>query len=182
MDSEIAKLRELAEKATPVLIHLDLMRYDHGGGRLAIMRDGERKLIADFYGDGADTEFYAAANPSTILALLDTLAAANARVAEVEAEQDRAEAAEMKADILREAAEVRLAEAEAVIAGLKFAMENAAEMAERPTYNDLEVGFRHSPLTQSEITKRYEETCRFIAADLRAALSPPQQAGTEGER
>lgn len=82
-DIDTAKLRALAEAATPVL-DKDLMRYDHGGGRLAILRDGERKLIADFYGDGGDREFYAAANPATILSLLDQIDALKAQVGELQ--------------------------------------------------------------------------------------------------
>lgn len=30
---------------------------------------------------------------------------------------------------------------------------------ENPTYNSLEVGFRHSPLTKDEIIKRYQDEC-----------------------
>lgn len=70
MTPEDVKLREAALAATPVQPQ-DLMRYEHGGGRLAIIRDGKRDLIADFYGDGADRDYYAAANPATILQLLD---------------------------------------------------------------------------------------------------------------
>lgn len=36
----------------------ELMRYEHGGARLAVLRDGERELIADFYGDGEWREFF----------------------------------------------------------------------------------------------------------------------------
>lgn len=70
MTPEDVKLREAALAATPVQPQ-DLMSYEHGGGRLAIIRDGKRDLIADFYGDGADRDYYAAANPATILQLLD---------------------------------------------------------------------------------------------------------------
>lgn len=71
-DPTTAELRALAEAATPVRPE-DLMRYDHGGGRLAILRDGQRTLIADFYGAGPDREFYAATNPAAILSLLDQI-------------------------------------------------------------------------------------------------------------
>lgn len=73
------ELRRLAEAATPTE-GATLNRYEHGGGRLLIDRTqegGGRQLIADFYGEGADREFYAAANPATILALLDRLHAAD---------------------------------------------------------------------------------------------------------
>jgi hypothetical protein len=77
---DLAELRRLAEAATPTE-GATLNRYEHGGGRLFIDRTqerGGRQLIADFYGDGADREFYAAASPATILALLTRLEEAEA--------------------------------------------------------------------------------------------------------
>lgn len=72
-----------AEKATPVEPR-DLMSYEHGGGRLAIIRDGKRDLIADFYGDGADRDFYALANPSNLTTLVTWALEMEARNAELE--------------------------------------------------------------------------------------------------
>ena len=34
-----------------------------------------------------------------------------------------------------------------------------ASCLENPTYNSLEIGFRHSPLTKDEIISRYELEC-----------------------
>jgi hypothetical protein len=34
-----------------------------------------------------------------------------------------------------------------------------ASCLENPTYNSLEVGFRHTPLTKDEIIQRYREEC-----------------------
>jgi hypothetical protein len=34
-----------------------------------------------------------------------------------------------------------------------------ASCLENPTYNSLEVGFRHSPLTKDEIINRYKQVC-----------------------
>ncbi|NLG06042.1 MAG: hypothetical protein GX567_19770 [Clostridia bacterium] len=48
---------------------------------------------------------------------------------------------------------------------------------ERPTYNHLEVGFRHLPLTQREIEQRLRRTCEEIAQDARAALSATPVTG-----
>ena len=56
------------------------------------------------------------------------------------------------------------------IAELEAMLDHIADMAERPAYRSLEVGFRHSPLTQKEIGERYAETCQFITEDARAAL------------
>jgi hypothetical protein len=34
-----------------------------------------------------------------------------------------------------------------------------ASCLENPTYNSLEVGFRHSPLSKDEIIERYKQEC-----------------------
>lgn len=57
-------------------------------------------------------------------------------------------------------------------------IETALEYAERPLANDLEVGFRHRELSPKEKLERYADCCRFIAADLRAALK--QKDGGNG--
>lgn len=66
------ELRRLAEAASVSMSGATLMRYDHGGGRLAALDGDERRLIADFYHE-ADREFYAAANPQAVLALLNEI-------------------------------------------------------------------------------------------------------------
>lgn len=72
---DLARLKALALKATQTQPQ-DLMRYDHGGSRLAIIRDGTRRLVADFYHE-EDTEFYGeGCNPAAILALIDRIEAA----------------------------------------------------------------------------------------------------------
>lgn len=40
-------------------------------------------------------------------------------------------------------------------------LEYWAECLENPTYNSLEVGFRHSPLSKDEIIQRYKDECRY---------------------
>ncbi len=40
-------------------------------------------------------------------------------------------------------------------------LEYWAECLENPTYNSLEVGFRHSPLTKDEIIQRYNDECHI---------------------
>lgn len=52
----IAEGRRLLEKMTP-LANARMVRYDHGGGRLATFDAEKRELIADFYNEG-DREFY----------------------------------------------------------------------------------------------------------------------------
>lgn len=36
-----------------------------------------------------------------------------------------------------------------------------ANCLENPTYNSLEVGFRHTPLTKDEIIQRYKDECNM---------------------
>lgn len=80
---QVEEILALAASATPVEPR-DLMAYDHGGGRLAVIRDGERDLIADFYGDGADRDYYAALAPQTVSSLATELLALRKRVEELE--------------------------------------------------------------------------------------------------
>ena len=44
----------------------------------------------------------------------------------------------------------------------KFYLEQIEEISRLPLYNSLEVGFRHSPLTQKEKLERYELACTMI--------------------
>lgn len=85
---DVKALRELASKATPTQLAM-VYRYDHGGGRL-FQDDKERGLIADFYKE-ADREFYLAANPQAILALLDRLEAVEKENQELQSELDKVE-------------------------------------------------------------------------------------------
>jgi hypothetical protein len=45
-------------------------------------------------------------------------------------------------------------------------LEYLAENLENPTCNSLEVGFRHSPLTQKEIIERYQHACYCTRNDI----------------
>lgn len=47
--------------------------------------------------------------------------------------------------------------------------------ADKPLVNDLEVGFRHSPLTVKEREDRYQETCSLIAETLRTVAQSIEQ-------
>jgi hypothetical protein len=46
---------------------------------------------------------------------------------------------------------------------IKCTLEVVLESLRRPTYCHLEIGFRHTPLSQKEIIERYEETCILAA-------------------
>lgn len=52
----------------------DMMRYEHGGGRLAIIRDGQRNLVADLYHE-ADREHFLRCSPDRIRAIATDFAA-----------------------------------------------------------------------------------------------------------
>ena len=54
---------------------------------------------------------------------------------------------------------------------IKYVLEDVLESLRRPTYRHLEVGFRHTPLSQKEIAERYEETCIFAARDIEELLN-----------
>ena len=49
-----------------------------------------------------------------------------------------------------------------LIASLEYITENL----ENPTYNSLEVGFRHTPLTKDEIIERYRQECYCTRSDV----------------
>ena len=53
---------------------------------------------------------------------------------------------------------------------IKACMMYMLEYLERPTYNALESGFRHHPLSPKEILERYEDTCEFAVMDLNSCL------------
>lgn len=50
-------------------------------------------------------------------------------------------------------------------------LRDIAECLERPLYNPLEAGFRHSPLTLRERAERFEQACTFAAQDIRNVIS-----------
>jgi hypothetical protein len=47
------------------------------------------------------------------------------------------------------------------LADLLINLEYWSSCLENPTYNSLEVGFRHSPLTKDEIIQRYKDECHM---------------------
>jgi hypothetical protein len=59
-----------------------------------------------------------------------------------------------------------------VIEFRKSMLEQIAEIAANPTYNQLEVGFRHSPLRTSEIDQRLREALELISELADHGLSP----------
>jgi hypothetical protein len=58
-------------------------------------------------------------------------------------------------------------------------LEYWAECLENPTYNNLEVGFRHSPLSKDEIIQRYKDECHMIR---HAILRVIEMINEDGER
>lgn len=63
-----------------------------------------------------------------------------------------------------------------VIKGINEMLEISCETLERPTYNSLEVGQRHNPLSQKEIIQRFTETCLFVRADLLRTMDEARAA------
>lgn len=58
----------------------------------------------------------------------------------------------------------------ALVDQIHVQVQSAHSYADRPLYNHLEVGFRHTPLTPKEREQRYAEACRFAAQDSKEAL------------
>ena len=54
-----------------------------------------------------------------------------------------------------------------------------ASCLENPTYNSLEVGFRHSPLSNDEIIQRYKHECDFVVDSIRKVIEIIQKEGIE---
>ena len=55
-------------------------------------------------------------------------------------------------------------------------LEMLLDQLREPLRNDLEVGFRHSPLSNKEIIERYEATCNeafMLAQELEKELNKP---------
>jgi len=61
----------------------DLMRYEHGGGRLAILRDDERRLVADFYHE-ADREHFVRCSPDSLRPILERFLEQEQRIERLE--------------------------------------------------------------------------------------------------
>jgi hypothetical protein len=54
-----------------------------------------------------------------------------------------------------------------------------ADCLENPTYNSLEVGFRHTPLTKDEIIQRYREECNMTRAAILRVMEIIEKDGIE---
>ena len=58
-------------------------------------------------------------------------------------------------------------------------LEYWAECLENPTYNSLEVGFRHSPLSKDEIIQRYKDECHMTRHAILKVIEIIQNEGIE---
>lgn len=54
-----------------------------------------------------------------------------------------------------------------------------ASCLENPTYNSLEVGFRHTPLTKDEIIGRYKIECDFVYNAILRVIDEVNRDGLE---
>lgn len=54
-----------------------------------------------------------------------------------------------------------------------------ASSLENPTYNSLEVGFRHNPLSKDEIIKRYREECEITRHAILRVMEMIEKDGIE---
>lgn len=64
---------------------------------------------------------------------------------------------------------------------LIWCLEYLADNLRDPTYNPLDVGFRHSPLTQSEKLERCEHVCHFTMNDILKLIEAIKEQGIENE-
>ena len=62
---------------------------------------------------------------------------------------------------------------------LLISLECCADNLENPTYNSLEVGFRHSQLTQKEIIERYKTECYITRHDILKIIATIKKEGIE---
>lgn len=60
-------------------------------------------------------------------------------------------------------------------------LEYIADNLRDPTYNPLDVGFRHSPLTQAEKLERYEHECYCTRADILKLMAMIKTQGIDNE-
>ena len=58
-------------------------------------------------------------------------------------------------------------------------LEYWTECLENPTYNALEVGFRHSPLSKDEIIQRYKDECHMTRHAILKVIEIIQNEGIE---
>jgi pyrrolidone-carboxylate peptidase len=58
-------------------------------------------------------------------------------------------------------------------------LEYWADCLENPTYNSLEAGFRHTPLTKDEIIQRYREECNMTRAAILRVIEIIEKDGIE---
>lgn len=54
-----------------------------------------------------------------------------------------------------------------------------ANCLENPTYNSLEVGFRHSPLSKDEIIQRYKDECNMTRHAILRVMEIINEEGIE---
>jgi hypothetical protein len=54
-----------------------------------------------------------------------------------------------------------------------------ADCLENPTYNSLEAGFRHSPLSKDEIIQRYKEECHITRTAILRVIEIIKEEGIE---
>jgi hypothetical protein len=56
-----------------------------------------------------------------------------------------------------------------------------ASCLENPTYNSLEVGFRHTPLTKDEIIDRYKQECNMTRHAIMRVMEIINEEGIEDD-
>ena len=54
-----------------------------------------------------------------------------------------------------------------------------ASCLENPTYNSLEVGFRHTPLSKDEIIQRYKDECNMTRLAILRVMEIINEEGIE---
>ena len=54
-----------------------------------------------------------------------------------------------------------------------------ASCLENPTYNSLEVGFRHTPLSKDEIIERYKQECTMTRLTILRVMEMIEKDGIE---
>lgn len=62
---------------------------------------------------------------------------------------------------------------------LMINLEFWASCLENPTYNSLEVGFRHTPLSKDEIIQRYKDECNMTRHAILRVMEMIEKDGIE---
>lgn len=62
---------------------------------------------------------------------------------------------------------------------LMINLEFWASSLENPTYDSLEVGFRHSPLSKDEIIERYKQECNMTRHAILRVMEMIEEDGIE---